>query len=335
MKTLVKKPDEVAVLEGAKLIKSGEIVGMPTETVYGLGADATNPDAIKKVFLAKGRPQDNPLIVHISSMEMMKFVVREIPEFAKNLADKFWPGPLTIVLPKSDNIPDCVSAGLSTVGVRMPNHKAALALIEKSGTPIAAPSANTSGKPSPTTANHVLEDMDGKIPLILDGGMCCHGVESTVISVKDNTVTILRPGFITAEDFESEGYKVEYSKGVFSELSKGEIALSPGMKYKHYSPKADVIIIDGEYDKIKEFAETVKGEGVYFLLYNKDSEFPCSHLAFGSTAQEQATNFYNRLREFDELKAKTVYAMSPIKDGVGVAVYNRMLRSAGFEVIKL
>ena len=335
MKTLVKKPDEVAVLEGAKLIKSGEIVGMPTETVYGLGADATNPDAIKKVFLAKGRPQDNPLIVHISSMEMMKFVVREIPEFAKNLADKFWPGPLTIVLPKSDNIPDCVSAGLSTVGVRMPNHKAALALIEKSGTPIAAPSANTSGKPSPTTANHVLDDMDGKIPLILDGGMCCHGVESTVISVKDNTVTILRPGFITAEDFESEGYKVEYSKGVFSELSKGEIALSPGMKYKHYSPKADVIIVDGEYDKIKEFAKTVKGEGVYFLTFNKDSEFPCSHLAFGSTAQEQATNFYDKLREFDELKAKTVYAMSPIKDGVGVAVYNRMLRSAGFEVIKL
>ena len=335
MKTLVKKPDEVAVLEGAKLIKSGEIVGMPTETVYGLGADATNPDAIKKVFLAKGRPQDNPLIVHISSMEMMEFVVKEIPEFAKNLADKFWPGPLTIVLPKSDNIPDCVSAGLDTVGVRMPNHKAALALIEKAGTPIAAPSANTSGKPSPTTANHVLEDMDGKIPLILDGGMCCHGVESTVISVKDNTVTILRPGFITAEDFESEGYKVEYSKGVFSELSKGEIALSPGMKYKHYSPKADVIIIDGEYDKIKEFAETVKGEGVYFLLYNKDSEFPCSHLAFGSTAHEQATNFYDKLREFDELKAKTVYAMSPIKDGVGVAVYNRMLRSAGFEVIKL
>ena len=335
MKTLVKKPDEVAILEGAKLIQNGEIVGMPTETVYGLGADATNPEAIKKVFLAKGRPQDNPLIVHISSMEMMEFVVKEIPKFAKNLADKFWPGPLTIVLPKSDNIPDCVSAGLSTVGVRMPNHKAALALIEKSGTPIAAPSANTSGKPSPTTANHVLEDMDGKIPLILDGGMCCHGVESTVISVKDNTVTILRPGFITAEDFECEGYKVEYSKGVFSELSKGEIALSPGMKYKHYSPKADVIIVDGEYDKIKEFAKTVKGEGVYFLTYNKDSEFPCSHLAFGSTANEQATNFYDKLIEFDELKAKTVYAMSPIKDGVGVAVYNRMLRSAGFEVIKL
>ena len=335
METVIKVPNSSVVTEAAELIKSGEVVGIPTETVYGLGADATNVSAVEKIFIAKGRPQDNPLIVHISSMEMLKFVTSEVSKEAKKLAEKFWPGPLTLVLPKSENIPSAVSAGLNTVGVRMPDHKTALAIIEKSGVPVAAPSANTSGKPSPTTANHVKTDLDGKISLVVDGGICCHGVESTVVTVKDNKVTILRPGFITAEDFESEGFTAEYSKGVFDELEKGEKALSPGMKYKHYSPKANVIILDGDYEKVKEFSKTIKEDDVYFLLFNEDEDFTLPYLTYGNTAQKQANTMYDKLREFDRLKAKTVYVMSPIKDGVGMAVYNRMLRSAGFEVIKL
>ena len=335
METVIKVPNSSVVTEAAELIKSGEVVGIPTETVYGLGADATNVSAVEKIFIAKGRPQDNPLIVHISSMEMLKFVTSEVSKEAKKLVEKFWPGPLTLVLPKSENIPSAVSAGLNTVGVRMPDHKTALAIIEKSGVPVAAPSANTSGKPSPTTANHVKTDLDGKISLVVDGGICCHGVESTVVTVKDNKVTILRPGFITAEDFESEGFAAEYSKGVFDELEKGEKALSPGMKYKHYSPKANVIILDGDYEKVKEFSKTIKEDDVYFLLFNEDEDFTLPYLTYGNTAQKQANTMYDKLREFDRLKAKTVYVMSPIKDGVGMAVYNRMLRSAGFEVIKL
>lgn len=335
MKTEVKKPTEKVIKEAARLINSGEIVAMPTETVYGLSADATNVEAVKKVFVAKGRPQDNPLIVHVSSMDMLDFVASEVSNSALKLVKKFWPGPLTIVLPKSDNIPSTVSAGLDTVGVRMPGHSVALEFIKACGVPIAAPSANTSGKPSPTTAEHVKIDLDGKIPLIIDGGSSIRGVESTVITVNDDTVTILRPGFITAEDFEAEGFNAKYSSGVFNELSGGEKPLSPGMKYKHYSPKANVIIIEGNYDSVLKFADTINEKGVYFLLYENDERFPFPHLAYGKTAKEQASNIYNKLREFDKLNAKTVYAMSPVRNGIGEAVYNRLLRSAGFEVIKL
>lgn len=335
MKTEIKKATDEVLEYAANLIKSGEVVGMPTETVYGLAADATNVKAVEHIFKVKGRPQDNPLIVHISSYDMLDFVVNNVPSDAKKLMEAFWPGPLTIVLPKSQNIPDTVSAGLSTVGVRMPSSTAALKFIEACKVPIAAPSANTSGKPSPTTAEHVKLDMDGKIPLIIDGGACQKGVESTVITVKDNLVTILRPGFITAEDFISEGFDAVYSKGVFDELKTDEKVLSPGMKYKHYSPKANVILIDGGYEKVVDFAKTVTDTNTYFLIYNDDENFPCKYLSYGDTDKQQAKNIYNKLREFDELNAKTVYAMCPVMSGIGKAVYNRMLRSAGFEVIRL
>ena len=335
MKTEIKKATDDVINQAAGLISAGEVVGMPTETVYGLAADATNIQAVKHIFEVKGRPQDNPLIVHISSYNMLEFVAKEIPSGARKLMNAFWPGPLTIVLPKSDNIPDTVSAGLDTVGVRVPGSNAALKFIEACGVPIAAPSANTSGKPSPTTAEHVKLDLNGKIPLIIDGGACQKGVESTVITVENDLVTILRPGFITAEDFISEGFEAEYSKGVFDELKTDEKVLSPGLKYKHYSPKANVILLDGEYEKVYEFAKSINDKETYFLLYNDDENFPCPHLSYGSTDKEQALNIYNKLREFDELNVKTVYAMCPVMSGVGKAVYNRMLRSAGFEVIKL
>lgn len=323
------------IREAAELIVRGEVVGMPTETVYGLAADAQNSDAVAKIFKAKGRPQDNPLIVHISSFEMLFDVAARVPDEAMRLAKLFWPGPLTIILPKSDRIPLSVTAGLDTVGIRMPSHKAARALIEVSGKPIAAPSANTSGKPSPTTAEHVLCDMNGKIPLILDGGACEFGVESTVVQVKDNgTVVLFRPGFVTLEELLENGFRVEVSDGVFEKLPENEKALSPGLKHRHYSPKARVVIVDGSDCDFSEFADSHSGEGVYFLTYgHEDIAYP--HLCYGETAKEQANELFDRLREFDETGAKIIYARPPEKTGVGTAVYNRLLRAAGFEVIKL
>lgn len=336
MDTKILAADEAAVEKAAELIKNGEVVAMPTETVYGLAADAANEAAVAKIFEAKGRPQDNPLIVHICSFDMLFKVTAKVPEIAYKLAEKFWPGPLTMVLKKSKLIPDSVTGGLDTVGIRMPSHEAALGLIEKSGLPIAAPSANTSGKPSPTTAQHVYDDLNGKINLILDGGVCQFGVESTVIKVDDDTVTILRPGAVTEEMIEELGIKVKVSRGVYNELKSDEKVLSPGMKYKHYSPKANIVVVKSDFESFKKFAEKNIKDGTYFLIYTKeknDFEFPC--LTYGDTSLEQANELFGKLREFDKLGAKTVYARCPCNDQMGLAVYNRLLRAAGFEVIDI
>lgn len=325
------------LIYAAKLIKSGMVVGVPTETVYGLGADASNPMAVKAVFAAKGRPADNPLIVHICSITTVKMIAHNVPELFYRLAEKFWPGPLTMIVPKNRIIPYETSGGLETVGIRMPSHPVMRELIALSG-PIAAPSANISGYPSPTTAQHVLKDMNGKIPAVIDGGPCNFGVESTVISFdNEKTVRILRPGSITVEMLKEVAENVIVDSAITSDLQAGQKVMSPGMKYKHYSPKANVVIVEGELESFRRFAEENNNPGVYCLVSDADAQsgIPGNCIAYGEDSRQQAHNLFARLRELDDMGADTVFVRPPSKDGEGLAVYNRLLRAAGFEVIRL
>ena len=319
----------------AKLLADGEVVGIPTETVYGLAADAENEDAVKRIFEAKGRPQDNPLIVHIADIGQLEVYVHDVPELAYKLAERFCPGPLTMVLPKNDIIPDVTSGGLDTVGIRIPCHPAARKLIAESGKALAAPSANLSGSPSPTTALHVMKDMKGRIPAIVDGGSCPVGVESTVISFENGKIRLLRPGFISVDEL-SEFAEVICDRHITEAAVEGEQVRSPGMKYKHYSPKANVTIISGSREQYLEYVNSHGGNGVYAMPFDSDKDncrIPC--ITYGDTSEEQAAQLFAVLREFDDIGAKQVYARCPLMDGVGLAVYNRLLRAAGFEIISL
>lgn len=319
----------------AELINKGEIVGMPTETVYGLAGNALDSKAIKKIFIAKGRPQDNPLIVHIANIDMLDDLVISVPDIAITLAKKIWPGPLTMVLSKKDIVPSVTSGGLDTVGIRMPSHPIARKLIEYSKKPLAAPSGNLSGSPSPTLAQHMYDDMQGRIPAIIDGGQCDVGVESTVISFENDGVRILRPGFISADDL-SEFAKVYIDKGVIDKVDENTTVKSPGMKYKHYSPIANVKIVEGTFDEFIKYCEKHYEKDTWCVVFDRESKHvKLPHLTFGDTSEQQAHQLFDKLRELDKLKAKTVYFRSPSKKGVGLAVYNRLLRAAGFEVIKL
>ena len=334
MTTKVLEYSEESVREAAKLLRSGGIAAIPTETVYGLAANALDENAVRSIFEAKGRPQDNPLIVHISSMDMLPPLVREIPDIAKRLAENFWAGPLTMIFPKSDKIPSVTSGGLDTVAVRMPESRAARDIIEKCGLPLAAPSANISGKPSPTTAAHVFEDMNGRIPLIIDGGECSVGVESTVVCFKDGAIHILRPGGITAEML-SEFGDVEVDRAVTAQPREGERVLSPGMKYKHYSPKADVFIVNAHGEKFTRYAaERAETESGLIALGAGVPENGIFY-DYGSTPEQQAQRLFALLRKADELGAKTVLVEIPDTSGVGLAVYNRLLRAAAFRRIDL
>lgn len=336
METKLLTEKEEDLLTAAGLLKKGEVVGIPTETVYGLAADAYNESAVAKIFAAKGRPQDNPLIVHIAAPEALDTVAENIPEIARKLAEKFWPGPLTMVLPKKKNLPMATSGGLDTVGVRMPSHSTARKIIELSGTPLAAPSANLSGSPSPTTASHVMEDMNGRIPAVVDGGACTVGVESTVISFEGEAVRILRPGFITPEDLGTIADSVITDKGVLEKMDSNQKVRSPGMKYKHYSPMAHVIMVEGDFDSFSEYVAKNYHDGVYAMVFNSDKgEFGYPCIAYGDTEEEHARMLFQKLREIDKIGADTVYVRSPEKKGVGLAVYNRLIRAAGFEVVKL
>lgn len=334
MTTEVLKYSAESASRAAELLKRGELVAIPTETVYGLAANALDENAVRRIFEAKGRPQDNPLIVHIASIEMLPPLVREIPEIAKRLAERFWAGPLTMIFDKSEIIPSVTSGGLKTVAVRIPESEAAREIIEKCGFPLAAPSANISGKPSPTTAAHVFEDMNGKIPLIIDGGECRVGVESTVICFRDGKIHILRPGGIT-EIMLAEFGAVEVDKAVTAKPEKDERVLSPGMKYTHYSPKAEVFIVNAHGDAFKEYAkkraETERGLIALGAGVPESGVF----LDYGSSPEEQARRLFALLRKADELDAKTVLVEMPEKSGVGLAVYNRLLRAAGFNVIEV
>ena len=335
MDTLILGADEVE--KAAQIIKNGGLVAMPTETVYGLAADALNGNAVANIFKAKGRPMDNPLIVHISDISQITGLVREFPENARRLAEKFWPGPLTIILPKSDNIPDEVSAGLDTVAVRFPSHPVAKALIGAS-CPLAAPSANLSGSPSPTTLRHVIDDMNGRIDAIIDGGDCAVGVESTVITLAEVKPRILRPGGITAEQIRSVIGETDIDAAVTAPLADGQKASSPGMKYKHYSPKAEVILLDGSDDDFAEYILNEYDDKTAVLCYNEEKDvLPCMCIPVGAKNDDSAYAYhlFAALREADERKCSRVYAHCPKKEGIGLAVYNRIIRAAGFKVIKL
>ncbi|MCD8026176.1 MAG: threonylcarbamoyl-AMP synthase [Clostridiales bacterium] len=327
--------------KAAKILRSGGLVGMPTETVYGLAADALNGKAVAKIFKAKGRPADNPLIVHISDFsEIEKYrLVREIPVSARLLADKFWPGPLTIIMKKSGVIPDEVSAGLDTVAIRLPGHPAAQALIKAAQTPLAAPSANLSGSPSPTTAGHVINDLGGKIDAVIDGGACRVGVESTVITLAAGTPRILRPGGVTLEQIQAVLGDVDVDDAVLHKLKDGAAAASPGMKYKHYAPKANVILLKCSDDEYIDYVNKNSENEVAALCCDEDIPFlkvKAFSLGRRSDYPAQAHRLFDELRRIDDDESIcTVYSRLPSSAGVGMAVYNRLIRAAGFEVIDL
>ncbi len=339
METKLLKAGNEALIEASNLIKNGDIVAVPTETVYGIAGNAYDGEAIKKIFTAKGRPQDNPLIVHIASISELDEVAVSVPDDAYTLALKFWPGPLTMVLKKSQKVSPVTTAGLDSVGVRMPNDEFARELIIKSGVPFAAPSANISGKPSPTTAKAVYEDMSGRLALIVDGGESMAGVESTVVSLLNETPIILRPGVITKADLEDAlNKKVEISPAVIKGLKSDEKAESPGMKYKHYAPNANMYLLDGSFEKFKNYVKNKKCDGAYCLVFDgeeKEIDLPCITYGKEDDGKSQAHGLFSALRKIDEVKAKTVYARCPKKDGISLAVFNRLIRASSFNLKEL
>ncbi|MEG1406261.1 MAG: L-threonylcarbamoyladenylate synthase [Ruthenibacterium sp.] len=339
MQTFLKSSAPHNIKEAAALLLQDEVVAIPTETVYGLAASALSDTAVRKIFAAKGRPQDNPLISHIASLEMLPMVASHVPQSAYALADAFWPGPLTMVLPRSEQVADSVCAGLATAAVRMPCHPVALAVINACGVPLAAPSANLSGSPSPTTAADVYADMNGKIPLILDGGACTVGVESTVISLVGETPVLLRPGYITKEELEQVlGTPVLLSSAILHKLKEGEVANSPGMKYKHYAPKANVVLLQGDFAAYQKYvAAHCTADTMCLCFVGEEAQLPCPAIAYGAEhdSATQAQHLFSALRALDANGAKTAYARCPQQTGVGMAVYNRLLRAAAFQVIAL
>lgn len=348
LKTRVLKINDVesdcsAILEAARLIQAGEVVAFPTETVYGLGANALDAAAVQKIFEAKGRPSDNPLIVHISKRQDVDRLIKELPSSAITLMERFWPGPLTMIFKKSPLIPDAVTAGLDTVAIRMPRHPVALRLIECSGVPIAAPSANRSGHTSPTMAQHVLDDLDGRIPLILDGGRCDVGLESTVLDMTAEVPTILRPGGITYEMLMQVLGEVRVDDGALKPV-KTQRVKSPGMKYTHYAPHAQVVVVRGEPHQMvarinvmaEEYAKQGMKVGILATQETKAYYKEGQVLVLGSRKQPatMASNLFWVLRRFDELGVDIVLAEWIETKDEGLAIMNRILRAAAFRVIE-
>ena len=325
-----------SVNRASEILKSGGIVALPTETVYGLAASAYSDSAIKAVFTAKGRPQDNPLIVHISSLDMLKDVACDIPDAAYKCAEKFWPGPFTMVLPKGDKIANSVSAGLNTVAVRYPSEKTICDIISLSGLPLAAPSANTSGRPSPTTAAHVIDDLDGKIDAVVIGGDCAVGVESTVVSLVGDCPRLLRPSAVTPEQLKKVLPDLVIDDAVLEQLREGEKAASPGMKYKHYAPKTEAFLVEGCSNSFVKFVNQ-KNDCAAICFEEEYYSINVPKISYGSKRNEGtlAQNVFSVLRDVDALDVKEVYIHAPSKDGVGLAVYNRLIRACAFKVVVL
>ncbi len=336
MEALKLKDDKKGIEAACEILKNGGIVAIPTETVYGLAANAFDSDAVAKIFKAKGRPQDNPLIVHISNTEMLKAVAREVPQEALKCAEKFWSGPFTMVLPKTDKIGDSISPNLDTVAVRMPANKVALEIIEKSGLPLAAPSANISGSPSPTTAYHVEKDLFDKIDAIVYSDECTVGVESTVVSFAADPPRLLRPGAVTLEQLRDIVHDFVEDSEVLAEPINGEYVASPGMKYKHYSPKTEAFLVEGDS---KAFADFVNSkESSIALCFSEDVPLlNVPYICYGDKENEStlAHSVFSVLREVDCMNAKAAYIHAPSKTGIGLAVYNRLIRAAAYRVIKL
>lgn len=334
--------DNDKIRQAAGIIQDGGLVAFPTETVYGLGADALRPEASKKIYEAKGRPSDNPLIVHISEFEELLSIAEYVPAEAKKLADAFWPGPLTMIVEKNKRVPYETTGGMDTVAVRMPSHPTALALIRESGCLIAAPSANTSGRPSPTTAEHVAEDLSGKIPLILDGGEVGIGIESTIVDLTEEVPMILRPGYITKEMLEKVIGEVRVDPGIIAADSSRK-PKAPGMKYRHYAPKAKLFVVDGEREsvisKINDLTAELQAKGKKVGIIGTDETVSFYRgnlvLSMGSREDEDgiARHLYASLRKFDETGTDIIYSESFATPRIGQAIMNRLLKAAGHQVI--
>lgn len=341
METIFLSPetDSMAIQKAADLLLQDEVVGMPTETVYGLAANALHGQAVAKIFAAKNRPQDNPLIVHIADWEQVAALCPAIPPQAKRLADAFWSGPLTMILPKADCIPPEVSCGLDTIGIRFPSHPVAQALIRTAGVPLAAPSANISGRPSTTTAAHVLEDMNGKIAAVLDGGACGVGVESTVISLATPTPRLLRPGGVTLEQLQTVLGKVEVDRALYESIGKDVRVSAPGMKYRHYAPKAPLTVVRGNPTQTAQYIsrQAAAGDGILCFDEYKNIFPDCVALSFGGQEDlpTQAREIFGCLRQFDSLNVRQIWAQCPSDEGLGLAIANRMQKAAGFHLVQL
>lgn len=340
-KVNIKNPEPEIISEAADILKKGGLVAFPTETVYGLGANGFNVQACRKIYEAKGRPQDNPLILHIAKKSQLADIVKETPYMAEKLIDVFWPGPLTLIFKKKDEIPDEITGGLKTVAVRCPKNEVAKRLIEEAGFPIAAPSANSSGKPSPTRASHVVFDLDGKIDMIIDGGPCEVGLESTIVDVSEDLPFILRPGAVTKEMLESV-----LKREVFTpkEVNENEAPKAPGMKYTHYSPKAEVFIVSGDAEKVCEKIKKLLSEGeksglkVGILASNQTKDKYAGGIVLSAGNRENigeiASNLFKLLRKFDYLGVDLVYAEGLNEEGLGSAVMNRLYKASGYKIIK-
>lgn len=336
--------DQEMIEEAGKIIRSGGLVAFPTETVYGLGGDGLNEASSGKIYAAKGRPPDNPLIVHIAGMEALPKIARKIPVAAQKLAERFWPGPLTMIFEKTDCVPYATTGGLNTVAVRMPSNKIARALIEASGGYIAAPSANLSGKPSPTEARYVIEDMNGRIDMIIDGGAADIGLESTIIDLTGERPIILRPGYITEEMLEDTLGSVEMDKTVIDGNSS-QPPKAPGMKYRHYAPKGSLTIVEGHSLAVTEYINTQleacaeKGikTGVIATDETKEKYLADCVKSVGKRSDEEviAKHLFRILREFDDENVQVIYAESFDSRGMGCAIMNRLLKAAGHQVIRL
>ena len=323
----------------ASILKDGGLVVIPTETVYGLGGDGTNPASSKKIYEAKGRPSDNPLIIHIASpRDAEKYA--HTSELYYRLADAFMPGPLTVILPKKDTVPYETTGGLDTVAIRCPSHPVAHAIIERAGIPIAAPSANISGRPSATSSEYVVEDFDGKVDMIIDGGDCEIGLESTIVLIKDNSLVLLRPGAITCDALSCVCEDVEISPTIEGVLKEDEHPLSPGMKYKHYAPASPLVLLDGEDDDVLKFLlSEQRNKRCAIICYDEEIKHLSDELLLPIGAKEDVAShgkmIFARLRQCDRLSPDIIYAHLPQKSGLGLALHNRLIRAAAHTVLKI
>lgn len=339
------KPDPEKIRLAADVIRRGGLVAFPTETVYGLGADALNPEAVRGIYVAKMRPLDNPIIVHVSRREDVYRLAVDVPKRAEELMSIFWPGPLTLVLKASEIVPRVATGGLDTVAIRMPRHKVALALIEEAGRPIAAPSANLAGRPSPTLAEHVIRDLYGRIDVILDAGPTSIGLESTVLDLTSNPPQILRPGGVTYEDLRKVLGEVSiHPAAIAKSEARVEHARSPGMKHRHYAPKAEMIVVEGKMDsiisKVKELAEHHAKAGRRVGILATDESLGRYHVGIVKSMGSRedlasvARNLFRRLREFDDEGVDIIIAEGVPQRGLGLAVMNRLRRAAGYNIVR-
>ena len=333
------------LLEAARILREGGLVAFPTETVYGLGGNALDEHASEKIYAAKGRPSDNPLIAHISCMEELPALVREVPEAGRRLAEAYWPGPLTMIFRKKDEVPYETTGGLETVAVRMPSDPVASRLIRLAGVPVAAPSANTSGRPSPTRAEHVIEDLNGKIDMIIDGGQVGIGVESTIVDVSGETPVLLRPGAVTMEMLEAVLGRVDIDPAITGPVSADIKPKAPGMKYRHYAPKAEMVLVEGEMEQVvrninQETKKAQKEGKTAGIICTEESRnlYPEGILeVIGSREHEEtvAHNLFAVLREFDNRKVDCIFSESFSRDQLGQAIMNRLCKAAGYHIVKV